>query len=255
MKKFFGLFFIVCSFVLFMGCGRTTQKEKTYDDDFVKSLAKGLDNRWALSDSVEFEESATNYKKIIQKELDEVQEYTDKKFSSSQLQEQALAYINELKSGLEIAETYGADSFYTEWMNHTNRRTSILLSIQSIKEIPVKDTGILEELLAKGKEATQLNEKETAVKNLVSNLTYTLDESKSNEYSKYYFVEVENTTPYLIKDIGLSVNLINDAGVIVETTYISSSNWKPGTKVRMEFIVGDTEFTTTETTIEYYNAE
>lgn len=255
MKKFFGLFFIVCSFVLLMGCGRTTQKEKTYDDDFVKSLAKGLDNRWALSDSLEFEESATNYKKIIQKELDEVQEYTDKKFSSSQLQEQALAYINELKSGLEIAETYGADSFYTEWMNHTNRRTSILLSIQSIKEIPVKDTGILEELLAKGKEATQLNEKETAVKNLVSNLTYTLDESKSNEYWKYYFVEVENTTPYLIKDIGLSVNLINDAGVIVETTYISSSNWKPGTKVRMEFIVGDTEFTTTETTIEYYNAE
>jgi hypothetical protein len=72
---------------------------------------------------------------------------------------------------------------------------------------------------------------------------------------KLYFVEVENTTEYLIKDLGISVNLVNDSGVTVETTYINMDNWKSGSKVRLEFSVYDKEFAKTETTLEYYTAE
>ena len=163
--------------------------------------------------------------------------------------------IATLNKGLEVAATYGADSFYIDWDKHANARTSIILKINSIKEIPVKDKNILNQLLAKGKEATQENAKETAVNDLVSNLTYQLDEAKSDEFVKVYFVEVENTTEYLIKDLGISVNLVNDSGVTVETTYINMDNWKSGSKVRLEFSVYDKEFAKTETTLEYYTAE
>ena len=256
MKKIFNILLMLLVAMVLVACGSSTEKEaKTYDEDFIKSLAKGLDNRWSVSDSASFEENAKSLAEVIQKELDEVGSYTDKKFSSSELQEQAIAYINELNKGLEVAATYGADSFYIDWDKHANARTSIILKINSIKEIPVKDKNILNQLLAKGKEATQKNAKETAVNDLVSNLTYQLDEAKSDEFVKVYFVEVENTTEYLIKDLGISVNLVNDSGVTVETTYINMDNWKSGSKVRLEFSVYDKEFAKTETTLEYYTAE
>ena len=108
-----------------------SNESKTYDGAFIKSLAKGLDARWKYIDN-EKSDSASSFKKAINKELDEISEYKDKKFKDSKLQELAISYINELNNGLEIAKTYGSDSFETKWDEHIGKRTSLLSAIDKI---------------------------------------------------------------------------------------------------------------------------
>ena len=196
-------------------------------------------------------------KKAINKELDEISEYKDKKFKDSKLQELAISYINELNNGLEIAKTYGSDSFETKWDEHIGKRTSLLSAIDKINSIPVQDKDSLSELLAQGNEVKDNNAKKEAIENLVKNINFTVDNTKSNEYTKYYSATVENTTEYLIKDIYLTINLVNADGVTVGTQYVSANNWAPSGKTLFEFsqFKGDNEFTTTQVSISSFNAE
>jgi outer membrane biogenesis lipoprotein LolB len=50
MKKIFNILLMLLVAMVLVACGSSTEKEaKTYDEDFIKSLAKGLDNRWSYS--------------------------------------------------------------------------------------------------------------------------------------------------------------------------------------------------------------
>lgn len=256
MKKLFYLVMTILLGVTLAACSsKSSKEEKTYDGEFIQALAKGLESRWKFADSSAWSDSATSFKKALQEELDKVEEYKDKKFSDSKLQELALSYINSLKSGQEVAKTYGSDNFTQNWMNHRDERNSILNEINSIKEIPVANKESLNELLADGKEATANNDKKEAIENLVKNISFSVDSAKSNEFTTYYSATVENTTSYTIKNLSIAVNLVNTEGVTVDTTYVDANNWKPGTKTLMEFPVFDKEFEKTELTVSYYQAE
>lgn len=242
-------------FLILASCGKKeTKEEKFYDDDFVNALAKGLESRWKYIDENPQDNSADNYKKAIDTELKELEPYKDKKFKDDKLKELALAYINQLKEGKNAAEKFGSDSFYEVWSKHVNERTRILSEISNIKEIPVKDKKILDELLAKGKEVTDNKEKEQTIKDFITSITFVKNENESNEYMQKYEAIVENTTQYTFKSFSISINLINSEGVTVETTYANTQNWKPGSKVKLEFMT-DKEFTTTEIAENFVDTE
>ena len=255
MKKITILLLLLVGIVTLSACTNSNES-KTYDEAFIKSLAKGLDARWKYIDN-DKSDSASSFKKAINKELDEISEYKDKKFKDSKLQELAISYINELNNGLEIAKTYGSDSFETKWDEHIGKRTSLLSAIDKINSIPVQDKDSLSELLAQGNEVKDNNAKKEAIENLVKNINFTVDNTKSNEYTKYYSATVENTTEYLIKDLYLTINLVNADGVTVGTQYVSANNWAPSGKTLFEFsqFKGDNEFTTTQVSISSFNAE
>ena len=255
MKKIAILLLLLVGIVTLSACTNSNES-KTYDGAFIKSLAKGLDARWKFIDN-DKSDSASSFKKAINKELDEISEYKDKKFKDSKLQELAISYINELNNGLEIAKTYGSDSFETKWDEHIGKRTSLLSAIDKINSIPVQDKDSLSELLAQGNEVKDNNAKKEAIENLVKNINFTVDNTKSNEYTKYYSATVENTTEYLIKDIYLTINLVNADGVTVGTQYVSANNWAPSGKTLFEFsqFKGDNEFTTTQVSISSFNAK
>ena len=250
------------SFLLLCGCSSSASNnassvEKTYDEEFMTALAKGLEERWEIADSNNLEESAELYASLEQSELDCVEEYSEKKFKDTKLQELAIAFINELKNGIEVAKKYGADSFYTDYINHQNKRTKILYEINQLKEIPVKNVEQLNELLAQGKEVGEQETRLDAIKSIILNLEFTLDDSKSDEYSKVYSAVAENTTSYNVLSVFMDVNLKDSDGVNIGTEYVSVDNWNSGEKARFEFTVfgDDANFTSYSLSVDDYSID
>lgn len=231
-KKIFVLFVAI----LFIGgCASSQPKEaeKTYDNDFITALAKGLDARWVVADKDLAQKNLfnTEFTKYPQFELKEIEEYKDKKFEDDKLKELAITYINELKETQKSAEGDDVDG----WKLHQNKRLSLLISINNLKEIPVKNKDRLKEMLSDGHKVEKENTKQEAIKNLISSVKFEVDQEKSNQFSTEYYAIVENTTEYNIDYVDLLITLKDSNDVNFRTTYASQSNWKKGTKVRFEF--------------------
>ena len=109
-KKIFALFVAI----LFIGgCSSSQPKEaeKTYDNEFITALAKGLDARWEVYEKNKNELFSTNSARYPKFELKEIEEYKDKKFEDDKLKELAITYINELKATQKAAEEGNRDDF------------------------------------------------------------------------------------------------------------------------------------------------
>ena len=132
-------------------------KNKTYDNEFINSLAKGLNNRWGIvylndkdkvKDKDKEKESIKDFRDYIDCELIEIDKYNNRNFKDPKLKEFANAYINNLKETKEailkeksiLGENF-VDSTFTEdeWYKYQRKRYELLLDINSIVEIPVKN--------------------------------------------------------------------------------------------------------------------
>ena len=229
-KKIFALFVAI----LFIGgCASSQPKEaeKTYDNEFFTALAKGLDARWEVYEKNKNEPFSTDSAKYPKFELKEIEEYKDKKFEDDKLKELAITYINELKATQKAAEEGNRDDFDS----HQLKRFTLLVSINNIKEIPVKNQKVLKDMLSDGRKVEKENTKQEAIKNLLSSVKFEVNQEKSNQFSTEYYAIVENTTEYNIDYVDLLITLKDSDDVNYRTTHASQSNWKKGTKVRFEF--------------------
>jgi hypothetical protein len=251
-KKIFALFVAI----LFIGgCSSSQPKEaeKTYDNEFITALGKGLDSRWVVAekDKAQNVPFSTEFTKFPQFELKEIEEYKDKKFEDDKLKELAITYINELKESKKSAEDDDIDG----WKLHQNKRLSLLISINNLKEIPVKDKDRLKEMLSDGRKIENNNAKQEAIQNLISSVKFEVDQEKTNQFSTEYYAIVENTTEYNIDYIDLLITLKDSDDVNYRTTYVSQSNWKKGTKVRFEFTDFDQKLAKYEIQVRDVSAE
>lgn len=263
MKKMFLVISLLFVSIIVAGCGTTSTKKevKYYDNDFVTDLGKALDARWKYTDdkaNADVVMTEEGYETATQTELDVIEKYQDLKFKDSKLKEAALAYINELKNGLEVAKTYGSDSFYDNWEKHYNSRTSKLIAINDIKKIEVseKNQSILDELLASGKEVQTKNKNEDTIKSFADSLTFTLDEANSDESASYYIytATAENTTQLNFGYLSLNIKLFDNQGTTVDTQPIYENNWTANEKRNLEFITNKT-FSTIQITVNDYSLE
>lgn len=230
-KKLFALF-VTTLFIGGCASSQPKESEKTYDNEFITALAKGLDARWDVSEKADKNAPfSTDYAKYPQIELKEIEEYKDKKFEDDKLKELAITYINELKETKKAAEEGNADDF----SSHQSKRYTLLVSINNIKEIPSKNQKVLKEALSDGHKVEKENTKQEAIKNLLSSVKFEVDQDKSNKFSTTYYAIVENTTEYNIDYVNLLITLKDSDDVNYKTTYASQNNWNKGTKVRFEF--------------------
>ncbi|QIM47094.1 hypothetical protein GPZ88_08630 [Streptococcus ruminicola] len=250
MKKWFlGFIAIIC--LVLVGCSKKTDEKTYYDDKFMSSLAKGLESRWAYTDSCD-DESKEFYTTAIKKELDEIGEYSNLSFKDSKLQEEAIAYINSLKECNKVAQTFGADSFYEKWFDAYDNRTEVLNKINKIKKIKVSKANQknLDELLASGKEVQNNNNAKEQVLNLINSLSFAKNEEDSFEEYAEYTATVTNNTEFTIEDLSVVAKLKNDQGVVVDEEYLSLNNWTPSETRQVEFGT-DKTFSTIEYSIDY----
>ena len=221
-------------------------RNKTYDSEFITSLAKGLDERWKVSDLKNDDEGEIkDYKSYIDYELIEIEQYKNRKFKNPKLKRLANTYINvqlNERKAIESRDTVES-AFMYEWNDYQDRRFELLLDINSIVAIPVQDKIRLDGILKDGKAVKEFNRvygilvDTLAPKDFVAE---TGSDISGNE--KRYIGNFENTTGHDIISIYIGIDYYDKddnrhVGPLIESYDI----WKNGTKKSFEFSILDSD--------------
>lgn len=258
MKKLLTFCLLVVSMVTLSACGNSKKTEEVHyaDKDFLNSFVDGLQKRWDYVESDQGDKDSTDNMagyviKANEFELNALKKYKDEKFKDSNLQEKALAYINAIKNNIDVAKKYDDSKLIEKYNPVQEKRTVILTEI--IKEykpkFDEKHQKYADDLMKKGTQAKEENAQKEAVNNLFTNVTF----NKTDDGYGFFncTATVENTTKYTIKNLSLTIKLVDDSNTVVSTTYASAENWTPGQKYNFEFGT-DKNFTKTEVSVDYY---
>lgn len=218
-------------------------RNKTYDSEFITSLAKGLDERWKVTDLKNYDErEVEDYKSYIDYELIEIEQYKNRKFKNPKLKRLANTYINVQLNERKAIESRDTVDMY-EWNDYQDRRFELLLDINSIVAIPVQDKIRLDGILKDGKAVKEFNRvygilvDTLAPKDFVAE---TGSDVSGNE--KRYIGNFENTTGHDIVTIYIGIDYYDkDDNRYVGPLIESYDIWKNGTKKSFEFSILDSD--------------
>lgn len=275
MKKRHALLFLIIGLfsIMLFGCGSANtsnvstnnNEEKYVDEDFIKSLSKGLEARWDLNDKDDQEEKSSGkpvqngseeqrkkFTSYLDAELSEINKYKNEKFKDSKLQEKAIKYINlinDQKSSCDYI-TVDFNKFRDSYSKSQNERSQLLIDFVNNNGLTAseKHSQILKDLMLKGQEITKAEDNKAAIKAMTDAIKFEkVDDSSS--WKKYQTV-VENTSGIDFSYFDLSINLLDKDGVIVDSAHANVANWGKGQKAKFEFS-SDKEFASTSIVADY----
>lgn len=235
-------------------------KTNTYDNEFINSLAKGLNNRWGIvylndkdkvKDKDKEKESIKDFRDYIDCELIEIDKYNNRNFKNPKLKEFANAYINNLKETKEailkkksvLGKNFVDSTFTDEWEKYQRKRYELLLDINSIVEIPVKDKKSLNEILKSGKAVKEFNRVYGILVDTFKPESFEVENvTKSGKNEKRYIGNFENTTGYDIKYIYILIEYYDENdSVYFSRSYERNNIWKNRTEISFEFSIPDSD--------------
>ena len=249
MKKVFSLICMVMCCLILFGC---SNEEKVYDQKFLSDFKKGLMDRWDLTNEIEFTSRETG-EKFVDAELNCIEEYSTKRFEDTKLQEKAIVYINLLKQQREALTYYDVDvEKYSELWDEAYEKRSICIIdfIQSYNlEFSDKYRINVDEFILKAKKVKE----DELLSKQIEEIKESIEFKKVKQSGSYGYYEaiVENVTEKTFDSFSIDVNLVDAEDVIVESNYVSVSNWSPGKKAKFEFMT-DVNFETYELELDYY---
>jgi hypothetical protein len=254
MKKRIGLalLFLIIGLLLPSPCYFIGDRNSTYDNEFINSLAKGLDNRWGIvyintKDKVKDKEkeSIKDFRDYIDCELIEIDKYNNRNFKDPKLKEFAKAYINNLKETREaILKRKFVDSTFTdEWEKYQRKRYELLLDINSIVKIPVKDKKSLNEILKSGKVIKEFNRVYGILVDTFKPENFEVEiVNGADGNEKRYIGNFENTTGYDIRHIYIVIECYDEKDrVYFSRRFEPEGVWRNGTKKSFEFAIPDSD--------------
>lgn len=216
-------------------------RNKTYDSEFITSLATGLDERWKVTaQKDDDEQEIEDYKSYIDYELIEIEQYKNRKFKNPKLKRLANKYINVQKNERKSIENQDLvdSTFVREWNKYQRKRYELLLDINSIVAIPVQDKIRLDGILKDGKAVKEFNRvygilvDTLAPKDFVAE---TGSDVSGNE--KRYIGNFENTTGHDIMHIYIGIDYYDkDDNRYVGPLIESYDIWKNGTKKKLRIL-------------------
>ena len=221
-------------------------RNKTYDREFITSLATGLDERWKVTDLKNYDEREIgDYKSYIDYELIEIEQYKNRKFKNPKLKRLANTYISIQRNEREAIENqnFVDSTFVSEWNQYQNKRFELLLDINSIVEIPVQDKNILDSILKSGKAVKEFNRVYGILVDTFDPKNFVVEEVTGvSEKEKRYIGNFENTTGHEITYIDVAINFYDEndkvySGFRFNTRY----GWENGTKESFEFSIPDSD--------------
>lgn len=248
---------LLCAMLVFSSCTSNNESEpKMSDTDFIQSMSKALENRWAMSTKDEEngkDVTVEMMNKYIQAELDELTPYETAQFEDTKLQEKAIRYINCLKDSKEHIEYYFSDNYEEneKWYDIYNTRSVLIKDFVENYGLTVskKYQNTLNEFLTNGKSVESQEDKEKAMKKLVDSLEF--KQVKDDGYWKTYQATLNNTSEYDIKYVSIDISLLDKNGTIIGTEYANAENVSKGKKALLEFNT-DEEFSKIEMILDYY---
>jgi len=235
-------------------------KNETYDNEFINSLAKGLNNRWGIAylndndkDKVKDKdkESIKEYRDYIDCELIEIDKYNNRNFKDPKLKEFANAYINNLKETKEailkkkgiLGENFVDSTFTDEWDKYQRKRYELLLDINSIVEIPVNNKKSLNGILRSGKAVKEFNRVYGILVDTFKPENFEVENvSGTDRNEKRYIGNFENTTGYDIESIYILIKCYDENDSVYFSRSFERNNiWKNRTKISFEFSIPDSD--------------
>ena len=233
-------------------------KTNTYDNEFINSLAKGLNNRWGIvnlneNDKDKGKDKITikDYRDYIDCELIEINKYNNRNFKDPKLKEFANAYINNLKETKEailkkkgiLGENFVDSTFTDEWDKYQRKRYELLLDINSIVEIPVKNKKSLNEILRSGKAVKEFNRVYGILVDTFKPENFEVENvSGSDGNEKRYRGNFENTTGYDIESIYILIKCYDENDSVYFSRSFERNNiWKNRTEISFEFSIPDSD--------------
>ena len=260
MKKRIGLALLLLIIGLLLPSPRyfIGDRNSTYDNEFINSLAKGLDNRWGIvyintKDKVKDKEkeSIKDFRDYIDCELIEIDKYNNRNFKDPKLKEFANAYINNLKETKEailkkksvLGKNFVDSTFTDEWEKYQRKRYELLLDINSIVEIPVKDKKSLNEILKSGKAVKEFNRVYGILVDTFKPESFEVENvTKSGKNEKRYRGNFENTTGYDIESIYILIKCYDENDSVYFSRSFKRNNiWKNRTEISFEFSIPDSD--------------
>lgn len=260
MKKRIGLalLLLIIGLLLPSPCYFIGDRNSTYDNEFINSLAKGLDNRWGIvyiitKDKVKDKEkeSIKDFRDYIDCELIEIDKYNNRNFKDPKLKEFANAYINNLKETKEailkkksvLGENFVDSTFTDEWEKYQRKRYELLLDINSIVEIPVKDKKSLNEILKSGKAVKEFNRVYGILVDTFKPENFEVENvSGPDGNEKRYRGNFENTTGYDIESIYILIKCYDENDSVYFSRSFERNNiWKNRTEISFEFSIPNSD--------------
>ena len=233
-------------------------KTKTYDNEFINSLAKGLNNRWGIAylndkdkDKGKDKITIKNFRDYIDCELIEIDKYNNRNFKDPKLKEFANAYINNLKETKEailkkksvLGKNFVDSTFTDEWEKYQRKRYELLLDINSIVKIPVKNKASLNKILQSGKEIKEFNRVYEILVDTIKPENFEVENvSGSDGNEKRYIGNFENTTGYDIRHIYFLIQCYDEKDIVYYSKRFEPEDiWRNGTKKSFEFAIPDSD--------------
>ena len=232
------LFAVLMVVSLFL-CSSAVNKAITYDNDFINSLAKGLDKRWEDAAS-NYEDTRAYYEKATQFELSEVGRYKERTFKDNKLKKLAIEYINVLEDSKELTSKENNHFSSDRWVEYRRKRYELILDIHSRKKIPVQDTRNLRDILDIGIKVKQKNEIIQALKKIFKGNNFTISKSSENSDELNCSGTFENTTDYYLSYVPMTIVAYNKNGkVIFRKIDAAIIEWREGTTKELNLTVHD----------------
>lgn len=232
------LFAVLIVISLFL-CSSAINKAITYDNDFIISLAKGLDKRWEDASS-NYEDTTAYYEKATQFELSEVGRYKERTFKDNKLKKLAIEYINVLEDSKELTSKENNHFSSDRWVEYRRKRYELILDIHSRKKIPVQDTRNLRDILDIGIKVKQKNEIIQALKKIFKGNNFTISKSSENSDELNCSGTFENTTDYYLSYVPMTIVAYNKNGkVIFRKIDAAIIEWREGTTKELNLTVHD----------------
>ena len=232
------LFAVLIVISLFL-CSSAVNKAITYDNDFIISLAKGLDKRWEDAPS-NYEDTTAYYEKATQFELSEVGRYKERTFKDNKLKKLAIEYINVLEDSKELTSKENNHFSSDRWVEYRRKRYELILDIHSRKKIPVQDTRNLRDILDIGIKVKQKNEIIQALKKIFKGNNFTISKSSENSDELNCSGTFENTTDYYLSYVPMTIVAYNKNGkVIFRKIDAAIIEWREGTTKELNLTVHD----------------
>ena len=236
----------------------TGDKSNTYDNEFINSLVKGLNNRWGIvnlneNDKDKGKDKITikDYRDYIDCELIEIDKYNNRNFKDPKLKEFANAYINNLKETKEailkkkgiLGENFVDSTFTDEWDKYQRKRYELLLDINSIVEIPVNNKKSLNGILRSGKAVKEFNRVYGILVDTFKPENFEVENvSGTDRNEKRYIGNFENTTGYDIESIYILIKCYDENDSVYFSRSFERNNiWKNRTKISFEFSIPDSD--------------
>lgn len=228
----------------------STEPEALNDVDFIVNLGKGLEARWKESNVFDNETdeekqklTLSEYKDkcrgFVDAELDSIGNIDDYVFENESLAKSAQEYYDCLELQKNAIDSF-VDStlFNNDWNYGTDKRCILIEEFYSKYGLTVSDNykdtlqSMVDTDYYSAKQSVALHD---FVNELGDTINFQEDTEKSSSSYKYYKALITNDTEYEIGTLDIDIDLLDEAGVVIEQPSVWLTSLQPGGKYYAEF--------------------